>query len=191
MSSNKASVIIHGTVVSPWGPISLTISEHGVRQLCFDVHSGNMLTGKWADLMTAYLSGQAIPTDVQIDLASLSAFSRRVLEACRSIPFGHVVSYAQLAAMVGKPHAARAVGHALAHNPVPIIIPCHRVVSSQGVLTGFLGGLPWKRRLLAHEGIQLVHDRVPRQMIGASGCWPCGTDQYLTSLKNFDRGRSL
>lgn len=79
-------------------------------------------------------------------------FQRAVWQAMQGIPFGETRSYAHIARMVGKPRAARAVGRATGANPIPIVIPCHRVVGSDGTLVGFGGGLDVKAQLLAHEG---------------------------------------
>ena len=73
----------------------------------------------------------------------------------RNIPYGETISYGQLAQRIGKPKALRAVGLANGSNPIPIIIPCHRVIGSDGSLTGFGGGLPIKKKLLALEGKQM------------------------------------
>jgi len=81
-----------------------------------------------------------------------SEFQRRVWRALTEIPYGKTVSYGELARRIGKPSAARAVGLANGANPLPIIVPCHRVIGADGSLTGFGGGLPIKRKLLALEG---------------------------------------
>jgi methylated-DNA-[protein]-cysteine S-methyltransferase len=78
-----------------------------------------------------------------------------VLETVRSIPHGEVRSYGWVARQIGKPKAARAVGQALAANPMPLVVPCHRVIGSDGSLTGFTGGLKMKKRLLELEGVLL------------------------------------
>ncbi len=90
---------------------------------------------------------------IPVDLSSLPAFSRIVLEACRKIAPGKVTTYGQLAEQVNAPNAARGVGQAMARNPIPLVIPCHRVVGASGGLTGYsgLGGLETKRRLLRWE----------------------------------------
>tara|TARA_B100000575_G_scaffold216239_1_gene176897 strand:+ start:141 stop:623 length:483 start_codon:yes stop_codon:yes gene_type:complete len=83
---------------------------------------------------------------------NLSVFQTSVLDEVLKIPYGEVVSYQELAIRIGKPGASRAVGSALGKNPIPIFIPCHRVIGSNGRLTGFAGGLDWKRYLLDLEG---------------------------------------
>lgn len=79
-------------------------------------------------------------------------FQRKVWRALQRIPYGETRSYAWVAAAIGHPKALRAVGRACGANPLPLIIPCHRVVAANGALGGFSGGLAWKRRLLALEG---------------------------------------
>ena len=91
---------------------------------------------------------------VPLDLDGVPPFDRRVLDVTRAIPPGATLSYGEVAARVGEPRAAQAVGRALGHNPVPIVVPCHRVVAADGRLTGFSapGGLDTKRRMLEIEG---------------------------------------
>ena len=111
-------------------------------------------------LLAEYLAGHPVDfSDVPVDLSRCSPFTRRVLEACRSIPYGETRSYKQLAECVGEPRASRAVGQALARNPVPLIIPCHRVISTSGKLCGFTarGGTAIKARLLAWEARHRPH----------------------------------
>jgi methylated-DNA-[protein]-cysteine S-methyltransferase len=99
----------------------------------------------------AYFSGQRVDFPDKLDLSGASPFQREVWQAARLIPYGQTRTYAWLAAQVGNPGAARAVGQALGRNPLPIIIPCHRVVSNSGSLGGFSGGLEMKRFLLNLE----------------------------------------
>ena len=88
-----------------------------------------------------------------LDVAAVGTpFQHRVWDALAEIPYGSVVTYGALAERIGRPSAARAVGLANGRNPLSIVVPCHRVVGSGGVLTGYAGGLDVKRRLLAHEG---------------------------------------
>ncbi|HEX9595787.1 MAG TPA: methylated-DNA--[protein]-cysteine S-methyltransferase [Anaerolineales bacterium] len=104
------------------------------------------------------LSGRRSHFDLPVDLQALTDFQRRVLAATARIPRGQVMTYSQIAHQIGKPRAARAVGQALAHNPVPLLIPCHRVVASDGRLTGYSGGggIATKARLLQLEGASLA-----------------------------------
>lgn len=87
-----------------------------------------------------------------LDLHGGTTFQQRVWQELRKIPPGRTRSYAEVAAAVGSPQAARAVGGACGANPIPLLVPCHRVLASGGRLGGFSGGLDWKRRLLALEG---------------------------------------
>jgi methylated-DNA-[protein]-cysteine S-methyltransferase len=103
------------------------------------------------DEILQYLSGRRRKFTVAADLAGVPPFHAKVLRACRRIPYGRTVTYGQLAAQVGRPRGARAVGQAMARNPVPLLVPCHRVVGGSG-LGGYGGGLDLKRRLLALEG---------------------------------------
>ncbi len=106
------------------------------------------------DDLTRYFSG--IPTDFStpLDLSRHTDFQRAVWKAIQAIPYGRTTTYGQLAADLGDRNAARAVGAALGQNPFPILIPCHRAVGSDGSLTGFGGGLEWKRALLSLESGQ-------------------------------------
>ena len=100
-----------------------------------------------------YFSGRRQDFDVPVDLALVrGAFARRLLEATAQIPFGATSSYAAVAAAAGSPRAVRAAGNALGANPIPIVVPCHRVLRSGGALGGYTGGLERKRRLLGLEG---------------------------------------
>jgi methylated-DNA-[protein]-cysteine S-methyltransferase len=103
--------------------------------------------------ITAYFEGKPARFDAPLVLDSLPPFARKVLAACEKIPAGKTVSYSQLAGMIGKPRASRAVGNALARNPIPLIIPCHRVIHSDGSLGNFsaFGGTSTKKKLLALE----------------------------------------
>ena len=101
-----------------------------------------------------YLSGKRTGFDVDLDLSWMTPFRRRVMEECAKVPRGEVTTYAELARRAGKPTAYRAVGHTMATNPVPIVVPCHRVVGSSGP-GGFGPGLQMKAQLLALEGARL------------------------------------
>jgi len=109
-----------------------------------------------------YFSGRRVKFNFPLDLSQASAFQRKVYEFMRTIPFGKVRTYRWLARKVGNPQALRAVGGANARNRWPLVIPCHRVVGSDGRLTGFSapGGLALKASLLQLEGIPVGKDRV-------------------------------
>lgn len=101
-----------------------------------------------------YLEGQLTRFTVKLDLRGSTPFSRKVWRAAGKIPYGEVRSYAWVAERIGDPNAARAVGGAMGRNPVPVVIPCHRVLGTHGDLRGFGGGLALKRWLLALESGQ-------------------------------------
>jgi O-6-methylguanine DNA methyltransferase len=102
-----------------------------------------------------YVAGKRTSFDLPIDLCPVSDFQRQVLEATLAIPYGQTVSYRALAESIGNPKAVRAVGGVQASNPIPIVIPCHRVVGSNGSLTGYGGGMEMKQALLRREGVLL------------------------------------
>jgi methylated-DNA-[protein]-cysteine S-methyltransferase len=105
-----------------------------------------------------YLDGGRVEFDLPVDLEPLTEFQREVLDATAQIPRGQVTTYGEIARRIGRPRAARAVGQALGKNPVPIVIPCHRVISGDGTLGGYSGGggLQSKTHLLRLEGAQLM-----------------------------------
>ena len=106
-----------------------------------------------AERFKAYFCGQQVAFPDRLDFLKASPFQCKVWETSRLISYGETRSYAWIAEQVKNPGAARAVGQAMGRNPLPIIVPCHRVVSSNGGLGGFTGGLGMKRWLLALEGI--------------------------------------
>jgi methylated-DNA-[protein]-cysteine S-methyltransferase len=103
-----------------------------------------------------YFAGKRTRFDLPVDLSVVHGFSRRVLQQTARIPPGHVLTYAEVAAKAGNRRASRAAGNALHENPVAIVVPCHRVVRSDGSLGGYGGGLPVKEWLLRHEGATLL-----------------------------------
>jgi methylated-DNA-[protein]-cysteine S-methyltransferase len=105
------------------------------------------------DLARRVAEGEDVGANGALRLVGGTPFQRAVWEAIRSIPHGSTISYAELAQRVGRPGAARAVGQAVGANPIPLLIPCHRVVGAGGGLGGFGGGLPMKRTLLRQEGV--------------------------------------
>lgn len=139
-------------------------SETGIKSVRLGrerikAHSRNssegLLARRWKRVaeneLRAYFAGQLRSFSAPCDLRSLPSFTRAVLKIAGQIPYGEVRSYRWIAQRMGKPMASRAVGNALARNPIPIVIPCHRVVRSDDTLGGFALGLDWKRRLLMLE----------------------------------------
>ncbi len=159
-------------IATDWGYTGLLMSEHGVRQSVLplpepgDVETSLRATAPNAVLcrhvnrtlevqIQDYFAGKpaSIDTTVPLDLTWARPFTRAVLKACRLIPSGETRTYGQLAQTAGHPLAARAVGGAMAKNPLPLLIPCHRVLGAAGRLTGFSapGGLEMKQRMLNLE----------------------------------------
>ena len=124
-----------------WAKADFSVTRGGERALAA------------ASQLKEYFAGNRKHFELEVDLHLVSDFTRRVLEETRRIGFGKVLTYHQIAQRIGAPGASRAVGNALGKNPVPIVIPCHRVVASDG-LGGFTGGLGYKRKLLGVEGIE-------------------------------------
>ena len=103
----------------------------------------------------AYLGGKLREFSCPVDMEGLTDFSRAVYEAMLRVPYGHTTTYGDIACEIGQPKGAQAVGQASGANPVPIVVPCHRVLGSKGSLTGFGGGLATKQSLLALESLGL------------------------------------
>ncbi|VVO41413.1 methylated-DNA--[protein]-cysteine S-methyltransferase [Pseudomonas fluorescens] len=150
---------------SPIGPLLLAGDEQGLRQLYMDNYpywippeqwfeAGNQLDTVCRQL-DEYFEGKRERFDVRLAPQG-TAFQQRVWQALQEIPFGHTWSYAGLAEHIGNPKAVRAVGTANGANPISIIIPCHRVIGSNGTLTGYGGGLERKQALLQLEGAWLI-----------------------------------
>jgi methylated-DNA-[protein]-cysteine S-methyltransferase len=151
----------HRTFESPIGPLLLAGDEGGLRFLLFG-NGRHVVTpdpGWEADRgllkepvrqLTAYFKGELTAFDVPVAPIG-TAFQRAVWLELQAIPFGETISYGELARRLGNPKAVRAVGLANGSNPISIIIPCHRVIGSNGSLVGYGGGLPTKQALLALE----------------------------------------
>ncbi len=149
------------TVVdSPIGPLGLVASDTGLRAVLFDggrvrSEGGSRVLADAVRQLDAYFAGGLVSFDLPLELHG-TEFQRRCWLALASIPYGRTVSYGEQAHRLGLgPDAARAVGAANGRNPLPIVLPCHRVIGSDGSLTGFGGGLHVKRLLLEHEGALL------------------------------------
>ncbi|HEU5393174.1 MAG TPA: methylated-DNA--[protein]-cysteine S-methyltransferase [Candidatus Methylomirabilis sp.] len=150
----------HGGVADLGDRLLITATEMGLTgiHLLPEAAPTPAVTGsgrRWAERAAAelreYLAGERAFFDVPWDLRALPAFSRRVLEVTARIPFGDVRTYAEIARAIGAPRASRAVGNALGSNPVPLVIPCHRVIRGDGTTGGYGLGPDLKPRLLALE----------------------------------------
>ena len=162
---------------SPFGPFAIVWQETGAQtvvqrvilpnertelEVCISAAFGHAQQGSHpamrdlAKQIQAFLQGRSIAFALDsVALHQCSEFQRRVLIAEHNIPRGRVSTYGLIAAHLGVERGARAVGNALARNPFPLIIPCHRAIRSDGGLGGYQGGLSMKRRLLEMEGLQL------------------------------------
>jgi O-6-methylguanine DNA methyltransferase len=149
---------------TPWGRVTITASTKGITAI--DLGSGALVThhGLPGDdiaasllkeaqaQLVAYFEGRRCEFTFPVDWSAGTSFQRKVWKAIMRIPYGRVRSYQWVALRLGGKQYARAVGMALGANPVPIVVPCHRVIAHDGSLGGFSGGLPMKRRLLRLEG---------------------------------------
>jgi methylated-DNA-[protein]-cysteine S-methyltransferase len=148
---------------TPIGQLKIAADEHGLRYVLFEKNKyavadqatwqrdAKALTNVREQLL-AYFSGDLKNFDVILSPHG-TEFQKHVWKTLASIPFGKTWSYSDIAKKVNSPKAVRAVGAANGRNPIPIILPCHRVIGSNGTLTGYAGGLPMKQWLLEHEGI--------------------------------------
>ena len=148
---------------SPWGPMTLVAHDDALVWVCFDgqkhapdfsqwpVSTGHPILRMAADELRQYFAGERSQFDVPVDLNRGTPFQQSVWTALLSISFGATVSYGTISQSLGKARAVRAVGGAVGRNPISIIVPCHRVVASNGALTGYAGGLPRKVALLHLE----------------------------------------
>ncbi|MFF4013530.1 methylated-DNA--[protein]-cysteine S-methyltransferase [Streptomyces sp. NPDC001843] len=114
---------------------------------------GSPLLAESIRQVRAYFAGERHDFELPLDWSLISGFNRQVLRELAAVPYGTVVGYGDLAGRVGQPGAAQAVGAAMGANPLPVVVPCHRVVASDGGIGGFGGGLETKRKLLALEGV--------------------------------------
>ncbi len=158
--------------IRPWGGLWIFVSRKGVFGVCFGTGTLSKLPEKivrrvgslprkadgrlssMAREFERYLLGYSKQIPLPADLRGLTHFQRRVLHVVSRIPYGETRAYQWVARQVGQPTASRAVGAACGANPVPLLIPCHRVIAKDGTLGGFSAGLPHKRRLL---DLELAH----------------------------------
>ena len=157
--------IYYSRFVSPVGLLLLAGSKAGLQLVSFGTGKrARNIAPEWrldnsafvevVRQLQSYFAGERKHFDLSLSLQGTD-FQKTVWTALRQIPYGETISYKALAQTIGKPRAVRAVGAANGANPIPIIIPCHRVIGNDGSLTGFGGGLPLKKRLLELESHQL------------------------------------
>ncbi len=161
--------IAYRTVDSPFGPLLLVATSQGLVRIAFEREDHGAVLGILAERVTSrileapgrldeaarqldeYFAASRRSFDLPLDLCLARGFRRTVLDHLRSIPYGATHTYATVAAASGSPAAMRAVGTACATNPLPLVVPCHRVVRSDGTFGQYLGGVETKRALLALE----------------------------------------
>ena len=167
--------IAYARADSPLGPLVLAATPQGLVRLAYEDFNGGLdavlehlsvrvsprimeAPGRLDDVrrqLDDFFAGRRRGFDVPLDWALTSGFTRRVLEATAAIPFGEVGTYQSVATGAGSPKATRAAGNALGSNPIPIVVPCHRVLRTGGGLGGYTGGVDKKVRLLALEGVEV------------------------------------
>jgi methylated-DNA-[protein]-cysteine S-methyltransferase len=157
---------------TPIGPLLVGVSDHGVCRISFDTepeHHLEVLARQFGPRvlrssrpvervhreLDEYFAGRRQHFDVEPDVRFLPTYNRLVLEELARVAYGTTTTYGTLAAKTGNPRAARAVGTVMHRNPIPIVLPCHRVVGASGSLTGYAGGLDRKEALLRLEGALL------------------------------------
>lgn len=152
-----------GILASAKGLLSTTLpqrsSQEALEQLGDRANHATRSPDLFDDLMErfrGYFNGHQTTFPDKLDLSGATTFQRQVWQATRLIPCGETRSYAWVANQIGRPRAVRAVGQALGRNPLPVIVPCHRVVASDGKLGGFTGGLEMKRLLLWLEATSTI-----------------------------------
>jgi len=167
--------VVYAELDSPVGPLVAAATPKGLARLAFRDFNGGLeavleglaarLSGRVVEAparldavrreLEEYFAGTRRSFDLPLDLGLAAPFGREVLLACARIPFGATSSYGAVATDAGRPSASRATGNALGANPVPIVVPCHRVLRTGGGIGGYTGGLAVKEHLLALEGVLL------------------------------------
>jgi methylated-DNA-[protein]-cysteine S-methyltransferase len=160
-----------GTMASPIGELMVAVTPRGLACIAFEgeeyrdevlerisreisprILASAKGTDAWRRELDEYFATKRTRFDLRVDRRLIRGIARDVLQATSKIPYGEVSTYGKIAGKIGHPTAARAVGRALGSNPIPIVIPCHRVIGASGALTGYAGGIDRKVRLLELEG---------------------------------------
>ena len=165
--AQTAPLIQWDAIETPVGTLLIAKNKHGICRVQFGDDLDTFMaildpkarTEQSAEALTLvahqldeYFAGDRDAFDVPIDESIMRPFQRQILTTIRQIPAGQIWTYGQVAKAIDKPKSSRAVGRALGTNPVPIIIPCHRIIGSSGKMTGYIGGIDRKRALLHLEG---------------------------------------
>jgi len=152
--------VVHTVIATPVGPLAIGACERGLTSIRFGAGEGDAVCGNAGDhrlldmtvrQLDEYFSGSRRDFDLPLMLKG-TGFQMEVWRLLMDIPYGATISYGELARRLGNPGAVRAVGLANNRNPLPIVVPCHRVIGADGSLTGYGGGLAIKEALLALEG---------------------------------------
>ena len=147
---------------SPVGLLRLVATDNGLSEVQFEQdgeidrhHDDHQLLAEAETQLLEYFAGQRQEFDIEIDIAQGTEFQLAAWQALAEVPYGETRTYRQQAQAVGRPKAVRAIGSANGKNPISIILPCHRIIGSDGSLTGYGGGLSTKEFLLNHEQAHL------------------------------------
>jgi O-6-methylguanine DNA methyltransferase len=171
VSAARRNLISYAIVPTPRGDVLVLATVHGVSRIVLGgdeallkslrtlpqdlAREGRGHAAAATRVLKRYFNGRPVSFDLAFDWTRGTPFQRKVWQAARRIPYGQVWSYKAVARAAGASHAPRAVGQALAANPTPILVPCHRVIYLDGTLGGYTAGEGWKEWLLALEDVQL------------------------------------
>jgi len=155
----ESTLVYTDYIKSPLGVLEIRASSEGVTHVLFTTSkkseiNTNEITHRCKQQLNEYFSGKRKTFELPLDQVG-SEFQKSVWSCLIQIPFGETVSYIDIANMMDKHNAARAVGGANGRNPISIIVPCHRVIGNNGILNGYAGGIERKLWLLNHEGVEL------------------------------------
>jgi methylated-DNA-[protein]-cysteine S-methyltransferase len=170
IAAESLADVSYASLDSPFGKLTAAVTERGLVRLAFPEEDLDTVLERLAARISPriveapappdplrreleeYFAGHKRRFELALDWTLVGPFGQRVLRAASAIPYGRVLTYTQVAAQAGSPRASRAAGNALGSNPIPIVVPCHRVLRSGGALGGYAGGLERKRWLLELEG---------------------------------------
>jgi methylated-DNA-[protein]-cysteine S-methyltransferase len=179
IATERLADVSYASLDSPFGKLTAAVTERGLVRLAFPEEDLDAVLERLAARISPriveapappdsvrreldeYFAGHRRRFELALDWTLVGPFGQRVLRAASTIPYGGVLSYAQVAAEAGSPHGSRAAGNALGSNPIPIVVPCHRVLRSGGALGGYAGGLGRKRWLLELEGAMAPAGSLP------------------------------